>query len=180
MDSTTMKQSTSKPRIVGKAQAQQDVLSFVTQPEHALPLVGMLAQAQFSIEDLLGQISKGFIEQLLVLSAQQVAGAKHPGRHVGDVRWHGTQAGQVNIGKAKLKVTRPRLRDRAGEVPIPAYQALHADERLGGFKTEVQHLPPSKVRRCKVPRPSAINVSVQSTHLDRTRPAFLDGSCAPM
>lgn len=34
-----------------------------------------------------------FIEQLLVLSAQQVAGTKHPGRHVGDVRWHGTQAG---------------------------------------------------------------------------------------
>jgi len=83
------------------------VLPFVTQPEHALPLVGMLAQAQLSIEDLLGQISKGFIEQLLVLSAEQVAGAKHPGRHVGDVRWHGTQAGQVNIGKAKLKVTRP-------------------------------------------------------------------------
>lgn len=129
-DSTTMKQSTSKPRIVGKAQAMQDVLPFVTQPEHALPLVGMLAQAQLSIEDLLGQISKGFIEQLLVLSASQVAGAKHPGRHVGDVRWHGTQAGQVNIGKAKLKVTRPRLRDGAGEVHIPAYQAMHADERL--------------------------------------------------
>jgi hypothetical protein len=66
-----MKQSTSKPRIVGKAQAVQDVLPFVTQPEHALPLLGMLAQAQLSIEDLLGQISKGFIEQLLVLSASK-------------------------------------------------------------------------------------------------------------
>lgn len=125
-----MKQSTSKPRIVGKAQAAQDMLPFVSQPEHALPLVGMLAQAQLSIEDLLGQISKGFIEQLLVLSASQVAGTKHPGRHVGDVRWHGTQAGQVNIGKAKLKVQRPRLRGSEGEVGIPAYQALAADERL--------------------------------------------------
>ena len=125
-----MKQSTSKPRIVSKAQAAQDVLPFVSQPEHALPLLGMLAQAQLSIEDLLGQISKGFIEQLLVLSASQVAGAKHPGRHVGDVRWHGTQAGQVNIGKAKLKVQRPRLRSSEGEVGIPAYQALAADERL--------------------------------------------------
>lgn len=125
-----MKQSTSKPRIVSKAQAAQDVLPFVSQPEHALPLLGMLAQAQLSIEDLLGQISKGFIEQLLVLSAEQVAGAKHPGRHVGDVRWHGTQAGQVNIGKAKLKVQRPRLRGSEGEVGIPAYQALAADERL--------------------------------------------------
>ena len=125
-----MKQSTSKPRIVTKAQVAQDVLPLVSQPEHALPLLGMLAQAQLSIEDLLGQISKGFIEQLLVLSASQVAGAKHPGRHVGDVRWHGTQAGQVNIGKAKLKVLRPRLRGSDGEVGIPAYQALAADERL--------------------------------------------------
>ena len=125
-----MKQSTSKPRIVSKTQAVQDVLPFVSQPEHALALLGMLAQAQLSIEDLLGQISKGFIEQLLALSAQQVAGTKHPGRHVGDVRWHGTQAGQVNIGKAKLKVLRPRLRGSDGEVGIPAYQALAADERL--------------------------------------------------
>jgi hypothetical protein len=99
-DSTTMKQSTSKPRIVGKAKAVQDVLPFVTQPEHALPLLGMLAQAQLSIEDLLGQISKGFIEQLLVLSAQQVAGTKHSGRHAGDVRWHGSQAGQPWQGQA--------------------------------------------------------------------------------
>ena len=125
-----MKQSTSKPRIVTKAQAAQDVLPFVSQPEHALPLLGMLAQAQLSIEDLLGQISKGFIEKLLVLSAEQVAGAKHPGRHCGDVRWHGTQAGQVSLGKVKLKVQRPRLRDGHGEVNVPAYQALVADQRL--------------------------------------------------
>lgn len=84
-----------------------------SQPEHALPLLGMLAQAQLSIEDLLGQISKRFIKQLLVLSAEQVAGAKHPGRRSGDVRWHGTQAGQVSLGQAKLKVKRPRLRDGA-------------------------------------------------------------------
>ncbi len=38
-DSTTMKRSTSKPRIVGKAQAIQDVLPSVSQPEHALPLL---------------------------------------------------------------------------------------------------------------------------------------------
>ena len=29
----------------------------------------------------------------------------------------------------------------------------------GGFKTEVQHLPPSKVSRCKAAHPSAINNS---------------------
>lgn len=132
-----MNKSTSKPRIVSKAQALQDVLPFVSQPEHALPLLGMLAQAQLSIEDLLGQISKGFIEKLLVLSASQVAGSKHPGRHEGDIRWHGSQAGQVSLGKAKLKVQRPRLRGSQGEVPVPAYQALAADARLSQRVAEI-------------------------------------------
>ena len=31
--------------------------------------------------------------------------------------------------------------------------------KLGGFKPEVQHLPPSKVSRCKAAHPSAINNS---------------------
>jgi FkbM family methyltransferase len=33
------------------------------------------------------------------------------------------------------------------------------DVLLGGFKSEVQHLPPSKVSRCKAAHPSAINNS---------------------
>ena len=68
---------------------------FATNPEAALPLLSMLGQAQLSIEDLLGQLSRQFIEQLLVLSAQSVAGAQHKGRHTCDVRWHGSQGGVV-------------------------------------------------------------------------------------
>ena len=33
----------------------------------------------------------------------------------------------------------------------------------GGFKSEVQHLPPSKVRRCKAPQPGVINNSSLKT-----------------
>ena len=35
---------------------------FATNPEAALPLLSMLGQAQLSIEDLLGQLSRQFIE----------------------------------------------------------------------------------------------------------------------
>jgi len=45
-----MKQSTGNPRFVSKAQVAQDVLPFVSKLEHTLPLLGMLAQAQLSIE----------------------------------------------------------------------------------------------------------------------------------
>jgi len=52
--------------------------------------------------------------QMLLLSAQSVAGPQHKGRHSGDVRWRGSQNGFVAIGHAKLKVKRP---DYAAPVP---------------------------------------------------------------
>ena len=103
---------------------------FATNPEAALPLLSMIGKAQLSIDDLLGQLSRQFIEQLLVLSAQSVAGAQHKGRHTGDVRWHGSQGGVVNVGQSKLHVKRPRLRTISGEVPVPAYAALANDGEL--------------------------------------------------
>jgi transposase-like protein len=103
---------------------------FATNPEAVLPLLSMLGQAQLSIDDLLGQLSRQFIEQLLVLSAQSVAGAQHKGRHTGEVRWHGSQGGVVNLGHSKLQVKRPRLRTTSGEVAVPAYAALANDGDL--------------------------------------------------
>ena len=125
-----MKQSIRKLHIVGKAQALDSQSLFSTNPQAALPLLSMIGQAQLSIEDLLSQLSRQFIEQLLVLSAQSVAGAKHPGRHNGNVRWHGAQRGVIAIGRSKLRVQRPRLRDDAGEVTVPGYAALAADGDL--------------------------------------------------
>lgn len=103
---------------------------FATNPEAALPLLSMIGQAQLSIDNLLGQLSRQFIEQLLVLSAQSVAGAQHKGRHTGDVRWHGSQGGVVNLGQSKMHVKRPRLRTTSGEVAVPAYAALANDGDL--------------------------------------------------
>ena len=41
---------------------------------------------KLSIEDLLGRLSRQFVEQLLVMAAESVAGPKHPGRAGGQVR----------------------------------------------------------------------------------------------
>ena len=103
---------------------------FAANPDAALPLLSMIGQAQLSIDDLLGQLSRQFIEQLLVLSAQSVAGAQHKGRHTGEVRWHGSQGGVVNLGQSKMHVKRPRLRTPSGEVAVPAYAALANDGDL--------------------------------------------------
>lgn len=130
--STTVKQSKPKLRVANKSSVAQlsDQPLFATNPEAALPLLSMIGQAQLSIDDLLGQLSRQFIEQLLVLSAQSVAGAKHPGRQSGEVRWHGAQGGVVAVGHSKLHIKRPRLRSATGEVQVPAYTALARDGDL--------------------------------------------------
>lgn len=127
-----MTKSIAKLRIASKSNVGQlnEQPLFATNPEALLPLLSMIGQAQLSIEDLLGQLSRQFIEQMLVLSAQGVAGAQHKGRHTGEVRWHGTQNGVVALGHAKLRVKRPRLRSASGEVGVPAYNALATDGDL--------------------------------------------------
>jgi len=131
MKKSTRKGQSPKPHIVNKNWAAlQEQPLLMANPQAALPLLSMIGQAQFSIEDLLGKLSRQFVEQLLMMAAVSVAGPKHPGCSTGDLRWHGRQGGVVNVGTSKLRVTRPRLRDRAGEVVLPGYAALARDEKL--------------------------------------------------
>jgi putative transposase len=131
MKKSTRKGQSSKLQVVNKCWAALDALPLLhANPEAALPLLSLIGQAQLSIEDLLGRMSRQFVEQLLMMAAESVAGPKHPGRAAGEVRWHGCQGGLVNLGTSKLKITRPRLRSRAGEVALPGYAELADDDRL--------------------------------------------------
>jgi transposase-like protein len=131
MKKSTTKGQSPKLKIVNKHWAALEAQPLLqANPQSALPLLSMIGQAQLSIEDLLGRMSRQFVEQLLLMAAESVAGPKHPGRAAGDVRWHGSQGGTVNLGKAKLKVTRPRLRGPAGEVAVPGYAAMAGDSDL--------------------------------------------------
>ena len=65
------------------------------------------------------------VEQLLVLSAGELAGAMQRGRDGGPVLWHGAQRGVIALAERQLRVHRPRLRDKNGrEVKVPAYERL--------------------------------------------------------
>ena len=131
MKKSTRKGQSPKLQVVNKnwaALESQPLL--MANPQAALPLLSMIGQAQLSIEDLLGRMSRQFVEQLLMMAAESVAGPKHPGRSAGEVRWHGSQGGLVNLGTSKLKVTRPRLRGPAGEVALPGYAALAGEDDL--------------------------------------------------
>jgi transposase-like protein len=131
MKKSTRKMQSPKLQIANKCWAalgSQPLLQ--ANPAAALPLLSMIGQAQLSIEDLLGRLSRQFVEQLLMMSAESVAGPKHPGRQTGEVRWHGDQGGLINLGTSKLKITRPRLRGPVGEVALPGYTGLAGSGEL--------------------------------------------------
>lgn len=131
MKKSTRKRQSLKLQVVNKNRAALDAQPLLqANPEAALSLLSMIGQAQLSIEDLLGRMSRQFVEQLLMIAAESVAGPKHPGRAAGEVRWHGRQGGLVNLGTSKLKITRPRLRGPVGEVPLPGYAELASDGNL--------------------------------------------------
>jgi transposase-like protein len=78
------------------------------------------------------------VELLLRISAAQLAGIPRRGKRSGEVLWYGSQAGRIVLGERKLKLVRPRLRARQGaEVPIPLYERLKDDARLGSRMSEI-------------------------------------------
>jgi len=93
-----------------------------------LPIVNLIESASQVVETVLYEIQVHSLEAILVLSAEQVAGARTPGKTSGDIRHHGSQPGRVQLADRKVKLKRPRLRHKTeGEVNIPAYEALRQD-----------------------------------------------------
>jgi hypothetical protein len=104
MKKSTRKGNSPKLQVVNKNRAALEAQRLLqANPQSALALLSMIGQAQLSIEDLLGLLSRQFVEQLLMMAAESVAGPKHPGRHAGKVRWHGQQRGLVNLGTSKAQ-----------------------------------------------------------------------------
>lgn len=104
--------------------------------EVLVPLLEMLQTAEASVNEAVAVIGRAGIEALLMLSAQQVAGPKQPGkkRAGSSVHWYGHQEGVVQLEERKLRVERPRLRKKSSskerEVPVPVYEMLQANARV--------------------------------------------------
>jgi len=100
-----------------------------------LPFLELICNTEQAVDELIDVAGKAAIEAVLLLSAQQLAGPKQPGKSHGDITWYGRQHGVVSLSERKLRVEKPRLRKKGPgtgkEVPIPAYEALIMNSRLG-------------------------------------------------
>jgi transposase-like protein len=97
-----------------------------------LPIVNLIQNASQVVETVIYEIGHQTLEQILLLSAEQLAGPRTPGKSSGEIRHHGSQPGRVQLADRKVKVRRPRLRHKSeGEVKVPAYEMLRQDRGLG-------------------------------------------------
>ena len=100
-----------------------------------LPMVNLITQAEMAVDQIIEVAGRAAIEAVLTLSAQELAGPKHPGKEAGDITWYGLQKTIIPLSDRKLRVDKPRLRYKgkgAGkEVDIPAYESMLAYSHLG-------------------------------------------------
>ena len=97
-----------------------------------LPMLDLILNTESAIDEVIDVAGRAAIEAVLLLSASQIAGERHPGKKQGPLYRHGTQNGVVSLSERKLRVNKPRLRHKkTGEVAIPAYEALRMNSRLG-------------------------------------------------
>jgi putative transposase len=106
-----------------------------------LPFLELVCDTERAVDELIDVAGKGAIEAVLLLSAQQIAGPKQPGKARGQITWHGRQHGAVSLSERKLRVEKPRLRKKGRgfgkEVAVPAYEALVMNSRLGSRILEI-------------------------------------------
>ena len=99
-----------------------------------LPMLDLVTRAEAAVDEVIEVVGRATLEAVLLMSAEQVAGPRHPGKAGGEVRRHGRQPGVVTLSDRKVRVEKPRLRKKGpgvgAEVEVPAYEALQADGRL--------------------------------------------------
>ena len=127
-----------------------------------LPIVNLIQNASQVVETVIHELGHQMLEQILVLSAEQVAGARTPGKASGDVRYHGSQPGCVQLADRKVKVKRPRLRHKTqGEVKGPAYEMLRQDRGLS--TREYQEVLPQMAETVGVSRSAISRKAVEAS-----------------
>ncbi len=106
-----------------------------------LPMVELIEQSRMAVDELIDVLGRAQVEAVLRLSAERIAGPPHPGKKGGTIGWHGREEGTVCLRERKLRVKRPRLRKKGqgenGEVPLPAYEAMRSEEKLGSRMLEI-------------------------------------------
>jgi len=137
--------------------------------ELLLPMAKLIEESRATLGQVIDVTGRILIEAILDSSATQLAGEKSPGKkRSGEIGWHGKQDGIVHLAERKLRVKRPRLRRRsAGEVEVPAYEALRTRPQLADRMMQIMIDGVSTRRYAKVIPEMARTVGVSKSAVSR-------------
>ena len=121
--------------IVHKDDTQNWARQLAKNGQALLPMVELIEQSGLAIDELIDVLGRAHVEAVLHLSAESVAGPRHPGKKGGEIGWDGREEGTACLRERKLRVERPRLRQkgrgRDQEVAFPFMKPC-ARRRFGG------------------------------------------------
>jgi len=158
-------------QIIDKTDSKKLTEFLCKQGQLLLPLVEMITHTETALDELIDLTGRAAIEAVLTLSAQEIAGAKHPGKKAGDIRWYGRQSTTVPLSNRKLRVDKPRLR-RTGrglgkEVEIPAYEAILENSQLASRILEILMMGVSTRNYQRILPEMAETVGVSKSNVSR-------------
>ena len=158
-------------QIITKKESRQLSDFLVKEGQFLLPMLELISRAEVAVDELVDLAGRATIEAILKLSAQELAGPKHPGKSTGAVRWHGRQKGVVALAERKLRVDKPRLRVKGqaqgAELKLPAYEALVENSRLGQRMLEILMCGVSTRNYSKVLPEMAQTVGISKSSVSR-------------
>ncbi len=83
----------------------------------------MIKRGKNYLDETMAEMGRMFIETMMILDRESVSGKDYQPIDREVQKW-GFQKGSVYIGKQKVKVNHPRLRDRGEEAPLALYERL--------------------------------------------------------
>jgi transposase-like protein len=129
--------------IAGRGDSRALEAFLAKEGQFLLPVVQLIEEAELAVDELIDVTGRATIQAVLQMSAEQVVGPKRRGKRdeARSVHWYGSQPGVVSLSNRKLRVRKPRLREKGrgegGEVGVPAYEAMRSDRGLGERMLEI-------------------------------------------
>ena len=128
-------------QIISKTDSRKLTDFLSQQGQLLLPAIELITQSRAAVDELIDVTGRATIEAVMTLSAQELAGPKHPGKRAGEIGWYGRQDATIPLSDRKLRVARPRLRRKGKgddlEIDIPAYQTILENSSLGKRVEEI-------------------------------------------
>jgi hypothetical protein len=106
-------------RLIGKHDQQGRAACFAGQRQVLSPLLSLVEDAKASIDESMSDAARTFIEQLLILSAVEVAGSKHLGRRASPVRCTAASADASRSPNANSRLNAHGFEARKARSPYP-------------------------------------------------------------